>query len=126
VGRLELPRQEVVLLIGRHVAVLAAPHVEVRSHRARLEAVLLERVEPELHELLVDVGVGAQQLRDVELDARTDALLGDGGDERLGRVETCGELARHRVQGGPELDAGAGDAVSHADAPSVVGSQAAS
>ena len=84
---LQLPREEVVLLVGGHVAVLATPHVEVRAHRARLEPVLLERVEPELHERVVDVGVGAQQLGDVELDTRADALFGDGGDQRLGRVQ---------------------------------------
>ena len=110
VRRLQLPGEELVLLVRRHVAVLAAAHVEVGADRARLQSVPLDGVAPEAHEVLVDVGVGAQHLRDVELDARAEALLGRGLDQGLRRVEPGGELAGQRVEGDAELDPGPGDA----------------
>ena len=108
---LELTREEVVLLVGRHVALLAAPHVEVRADRAGLEPVAIHAVAPDLDELVVDVGVCAQHLGDVELDARAEAVLGRRLDQGLGRVQPRGELRGERVEGDPELDPGAGDAV---------------
>ena len=108
---LQLTREEVVLLVGRHVALLAATHVEVRADRAGLESVAIHAVAPELDELVVDVGVGAQHLGDVELDAGAESVIGRSLDEGLGRVEPRGELGGERVEGDPELDPGAGDAV---------------
>ena len=111
-----------MLLVGCHVALLAAPHVEVRADRAGLESEPIHAVAPDLDELVVDVGVGPQHLGDVELDAGTEPVIGRGLDEGLGRVEPRGELGGERVEGDPELDPGAGDAVvfSHFCVPELV------
>ena len=107
---LQLRGEEVVLLVGRHVPVLAAAHVEVGAHCAGRQPVAVHAVAPQADELVVDVRVGAQHLGDVELDPRAEALIGDSFDQRLGGVEPGGELGGERIEGNPELDARACDA----------------
>ncbi|MDQ0693033.1 hypothetical protein QF047_003993 [Arthrobacter sp. W4I7] len=92
VGGLELPGEEVELLVGRHVPVFTAAHVQVRANGTRGQAVAVHAVAPKFDEVVVHVGVGAQHLGDVELDARTEAFIGDGFDQCLRGVEPGGEF----------------------------------
>ena len=76
-GALEHQLAELELLVGRHVAVAPAAHVEVRAERALVEAVLVERGAPGADELVRDLRIGRQHLGCDDLDAGPDAELGD-------------------------------------------------
>jgi hypothetical protein len=95
---------ELELLVGRHVAVAAAAHVEVRAERARVEPVAVERLAPGAHELVGHDGVRRQHLRRDDLDARPDAELGDPVEEAGEVVPSRPELGARRVQGQAELE----------------------
>ena len=95
---------ELELLVGRHVAVAAPAHVEVRAERALVEAVLVERRTPGADELVGDHRVRRQHLGCDDLDAGADAELGDPVEQAV-EVEPAGpELGAGRVQREPELE----------------------
>ena len=95
---------ELELLVGRHVAVAAPAHVEVRAERARVEPVPVERLAPGAHELVGHDRVRRQHLRGDDLDARPDAELGDPV-EQAREVEPAGaELGARRVEREAELE----------------------
>ena len=101
---LEHDLAELELLVGRHVAVAAAAHVEVGAERALVEPVLVERGPPARDELVRDDRVGRQHLRGDDLDARADAELGDAVEQAV-EVEPAGaELGAGRVEREAELE----------------------
>ena len=110
VSRVQLRGEEVVLLIGCHVPVLAAAHVQVGAHCAGGQAVAVHAVAPQADEVVVDVRVGAQHLGDVELNPRAEAFICNSFDQRLRGVEPGGELGGERIEGNAKLDARACDA----------------
>src|SRR4051794_33187577 len=101
----ELGGGELVLLVLRHVAVAPPTHVEVAAERARHEPVPVEGVPPVAHELVGHLGVRADRLGGVDLDARADTR-GVHDVEQAGQVVPAGgPLAGQRVESQAELDA---------------------